>query len=88
MAFSREDDKTRSAGDDVAPDISLRRRFSHANQENPQTLAPPIYSGTVSPDLYFGMGQMREFFLPSSLKFAPKGDRTQDLRGAAGSVDQ
>ena len=84
--------KTRSAGDDVPPGISLRRRSSHADRENPRTPAPPIYSGTASPwdgtstDLYFGVGQMRGFFLTPAWKFAPTGSWTQDLRSATQAI--
>ena len=36
-------------------------------------------------DLCFGVGQTRGFFNPS-LKFAPMGSQTQDLRSAAGTL--
>ena len=77
---------------DVPHGVSLRRWTSHIARENPRTMAPPIYSGNCIPvrwDGYrpvFWCGIDERIFLPSSLKFIPVENRTQDLTGATEAI--
>jgi hypothetical protein len=86
--------KTWPAGGKTAPGYCIKRRPSHAGQENPRTPAPSLHSGTVAhvrrprpgPGLrpVLWPWDRRGDFFNLSLKFAPTGSRTQDLRSAAG----
>ena len=86
--------KTWPAGGKTAPGHCIKRRPSHAGQENPRTPAPSLHSGTVAhvrrprpgPGLrpVLWPWDRRGDFFNLSLKFTPTGSRTQDLRSAAG----
>jgi hypothetical protein len=79
---------TRPEGVKTAPTASQIRRPSHQAKKTP---TPPLHGGFLSPKWELGwcppsaldMGRTRGFF-NLSLKFAPMGSRTQDLRSAAG----
>jgi hypothetical protein len=85
--------KTRSArGKTATGHFAKKKTFSRRSRKPPNP-CPTLTQRHRSPcetindlgwalDLCFGVGQTRGFFFNPSLKFAPTGRRTQDLRSA------
>lgn len=68
-------------------DLTQKKNSFYTGRQNPQIPIPHLHSSTVAQldqalDLGFGMGQTRGLFFNPSLKFAPIGIRTQDLKSA------